>query len=161
MSMKRNVLNKALGMVLLTAGLLTISSCEKSDTKSAGSMGAQSMGAAVAGENKSGEAMSGEELYTKNCQVCHSMRPPAKSAPPIVGLASRFRALYENKDDAVAAMVSFMKAPDAAKTALGQQAIERFGLMPAMSMPDDELEKVSGWLWEQYDPDFKSRGGCR
>lgn len=161
MSMKRNVLNKALAMVLLTAGLLTVSSCEKSDTKSAGSMGAQSVGAAVAGENKSGGALSGEELYARDCQVCHSMRPPAKTAPPILGIASRVRTVYGNKDDAVAAMVSFMKAPDAANTSLGPQAIQRFGLMPAMSMPDEELEKVAGWLWDQYDPDFVPGRGYR
>ena len=161
MNMKRSVLYKTLGMVLLAAGLSTISSCEKGNTKSAESMGTHSMSTAVAGENKSGEALSGEELYTRYCQVCHSMRPPAKSAPPIVGLASRFRKVYGNKDDAVAAMVSFMKAPDAANTSLGPEAIERFGLMPAMSMSEDELAKVSRWLWDQYDPDFKPRGGCR
>ncbi len=161
MNTKRNVLYKTLGMVLLTAGLSALSACEKSDTRSAGIMSAQSMGVAFAGENKSDAVLSGEELYTRHCQVCHSMRPPAKSAPPILGLASRFRTVYGNKDDAVAAMVSFMKAPDAANTSLGPQAIERFGLMPAMSMPEDELEKVSGWLWDQYDPDFKPRGGCR
>ena len=35
------------------------------------------------------------------------------------------------------------------------------GLMPAMSMPDEELAKVSGWLWDQYDPNFDTRGNCR
>ncbi len=161
MSMKRNVLYKTVGMVLLTAGLSTISSCEKSSTKSAESTDTQSMNAAVAGENKSDGALSGEELYARDCQVCHSMRPPAKSAPPIVGLASRFRTVYGNKDDAVAAMVSFMKAPDAANTSLGARAIQRFGLMPAMSMPDEELEKVAGWLWDQYDPNFVPGRGYR
>jgi len=118
---------------------------------------------AVAAENTTASAMSGQELYTANCAVCHSMRPPAKTAPPIVGLASRFRTVYGNKSDAVDAMVSFMQNPDAEKTALGPQAIKRFGLMPAMTMSDGYLKIVSGWLWEQYDPDFDAggRGDCR
>lgn len=112
---------------------------------------------AIASEN----TQNAEQLYTANCQVCHSMRPPAKTAPPIVGLAARYRTVYGNKEDAVKAMVSFMKAPDASNTALGPRAIKRFGLMPAMSMSDGELEKVSGWLWDQYDPNFETRGNCR
>ncbi len=89
------------------------------------------------------------------------MQPPAKTAPPILGLSSRYRTLYGNKADAVKAMVSFMKKPDATKSVLGQQAVNRFGLMPAMTIPDDQLETVSGWLWDQYDPNFDTRGNCR
>lgn len=103
----------------------------------------------------------GKTIYTANCSVCHSMQPPAKTAPPISGLASRYRTVYGNKADAVKAMVSFMKKPDATKSVLGQQAVNRFGLMPAMTLPDRQLEVVSGWLWDQYDPNFDTRGNCK
>lgn len=116
---------------------------------------------AFALENTGNDLPNGQELYARNCQVCHSMRPPAKTSPPIVRLATRYRTVYGNKEDAVKAMVSFMKTPDASKTVLGPQAIRRFGLMPAMSLSDKELEKVSGWLWDQYDPNFEPRGNCR
>lgn len=116
---------------------------------------------AVAAESMENGPLNAEELYTASCQSCHSMRPPAKAAPPIVGLAARYRTVYGNKEDAVEAMVSFMKTPDAGKSALGSRAIQRFGLMPAMSLSDEELEGVSGWLWDQYDPNFEPRGNCR
>ncbi len=116
---------------------------------------------AIAAENTGNEVLSGQQIYERSCAVCHSMRPPAKTAPPIVGLAARHRTVYGNREDAVAAITSFMKKPDAGKTALGPNAIKRFGLMPAMTMADEELEKVSGWLWDQYDPDFDTRGNCR
>lgn len=116
---------------------------------------------AAAAENMENGAQNAEELYTASCQVCHSMHPPAKTAPPIVGLAARYRTVYGNKEDAVKAMVSFMKTPDAGKSALGSRAMQRFGLMPAMSLSDEELERVSGWLWDQYDPNFEPRGNCR
>ncbi len=117
--------------------------------------------AAAADDNLQNGTQSPEELYTASCQSCHSMRPPAKTAPPIVGLAARYRTVYGNRKDAVNAMVSFMKTPDAGKSALGPKAIQRFGLMPAMALSDKELEKVAGWLWDQYDPDFEPRGNCR
>jgi mono/diheme cytochrome c family protein len=114
---------------------------------------------ARAAENTVSDQLSGEQLYKRNCEVCHSMRPPAKAAPPIVRLASRYRMLYGNKEDAVNAMVSFMKTPDASKSVLMPHVIERFGLMPAMSLPDEELENVAGWLWDQYDPIYEKQRG--
>ncbi|UZJ41220.1 cytochrome c [Prosthecochloris sp. SCSIO W1101] len=104
--------------------------------------------------------MSGKQLYRRNCEVCHSMLPPAKAAPPIVRLDPHYRMLYGNKEDAVSAMASFMKTPDASKSVLMPQVIERFGLMPAMSLPDEELEKVAGWLWDQYDSTYDKQRDC-
>ena len=156
MNMKRLFLRFASGLAL-TATLSTMPVFLPPFTFPSAENFAFPASVAIAVEN----TQNAEQLYTANCQVCHSMRPPAKTAPPIVGLAARFRVVYGNKEDAVKAMVSFMKAPDASKSSLGSQAIKRFGLMPAMSLSDEELEKVSGWLWDQYDPDFKPRGNCR
>ena len=119
--------------------------------------------AVVAGPATTGHAGTpdGNTIYTANCKACHAMQPPARTAPPIVALAGRYRAVHGNKADAVKAMVAFMKKPDAAKSVLGPQAVKRFGLMPAMALPDDQLATVSGWLWDQYDPNFDSRGNCK
>ncbi len=102
----------------------------------------------------------GEAIYQKNCQSCHTMSPPAKSAPSIIALAGQYRARYSKKAGAVADMVAFMKEPAVGKSILGSKTFERFGLMPAMSLPDEELEKVAGWLWDQYDPNFEGAGDC-
>lgn len=159
MNVKRFFLPVAAGLVV-TAALATMPIFRQSDLFSSGNRGIF-LRSAIAAEGTAKEMMSGQELYEANCAVCHSMRPPAKTAPPIVGLAARFRKVYGNKEDAVKTMVSFMKEPDAGNTTLGPRAIQRFGLMPAMSMPDEELEIVSGWLWDQYDPNFDTRGNCR
>lgn len=161
MNTKRGVLHHTVGIVL-TVALLTILACQQNDTASFERLKGETTGsAAIAEENKTGETASGEKLYTGSCEVCRSMRLPAKTAPSIIGLASRYRTVYGNRIDAVAAMVSFMKAPDVANTALGPGAIRRFGLMPAMAMSDKELEKVAGWLWDQYDPNFVPGGSYR
>ena len=159
MNMKRVFLFVSAGL-MITAALSTIPIFRQTSPLSAGHSGMY-LQSAIASEKTGKEVLSGEQIYARNCEICHSMRPPAKTAPPIVGLASRFRKVHGNKEDAVTAMVSFMKKPDAASTALGPRAIKRFGLMPAMSMPDEELAKVSGWLWDQYDPNFDTRGNCR
>ena len=101
-----------------------------------------------------------QAIYQKSCQSCHSMSPPAKSAPSIIALAGQYRARYSKKAGAVADMVSFMKAPAIGKSILGSGTFERFGLMPAISLPDEEMEKVAGWLWDQYDPNFEGAGDC-
>lgn len=119
--------------------------------------------AAAIAKKEAAEAASkeGEAIYQKSCQSCHSMAPPAKSAPAIIALAGQYRARYSKKAGAVADMVSFMKAPSVGKSILGSSTFERFGLMPAMSLPDEELEKVAGWLWDQYDPNFEGDGDCQ
>lgn len=119
--------------------------------------------AAIAKKEAAEEAAlkEGEAIYQKSCQSCHSMAPPAKSAPAIIALAGQYRARYSKKAGAVADMVSFMKEPSIGKSILGSNTFERFGLMPAMSLPDEELEKVAGWLWDQYDPNFEGDGDCQ
>ncbi len=105
-------------------------------------------------------SVDGQAIYERNCQLCHSMQPPSEAAPPIIGLASRYRQVFGNRDEAVSAMVSFMKAPSAEKSSLGPNAVNRFGLMPAMTLEDEELGSVAAWLWDQYDPEFDT-GQCR
>lgn len=107
------------------------------------------------------EAKECEAIYAKNCKECHTLAPPATSAPSIVALAGQYRARYSKKEGAVADMVSYMKAPSIGKSILGPKTFERFGIMPAMTLPDEELEKVAGWLWDQYDPNFEGDGDCQ
>jgi len=97
----------------------------------------------------------GERVYRQSCMVCHSLVPPPKAAPPIKGLARHYREAFKSRREAVDHMVAFMKKPDASKAVCRKEAIKRFGLMPAMSLPESELRKVSEWVWDQYDPGMK------
>ena len=102
----------------------------------------------------------GKLLYDKHCSICHSMSPPPKSAPPILGITMHYHQAFADRKDGVTHMVTFMKKPDAKQSKLEAAAVSRFGLMPAMTLSDKELEAVAGWLWESYDPNFKSPGNC-
>jgi cytochrome c len=108
-------------------------------------------------ETKSPE---GKQLYDKNCGLCHSMTPPPKSAPPILGIALHYHDAFSEKEKAVKHMVMFMKKPDGKNSKLEAQAISRFGLMPASMLSEAELNAAAEWLWDSYDPLFKSPGNC-
>ena len=102
-------------------------------------------------------AMNGEQLYKRYCKRCHSMEPPPKFGPPIKGLAMHYREAFSDKKTAIEHMVSFMQKPDPARSKCRPEAIERFGLMPAMNIAEEKLRIVSEWVWEQYDPELKQR----
>ena len=164
---------------LLIASIATFSGCEqqtgpvsekqpetsvesKTPAETSNETVSEESSAAIAKKEAAEAALKeGEAIYRKSCQSCHSLSPPAKSAPSIIALASQYRARYSKKAGAVADMASFMKAPAVEKSILGAGTFERFGLMPPVTLPDDELEKVAGWLWEQYDPDFEGGGDCQ
>ena len=95
----------------------------------------------------------GKAIFDKNCSVCHSIMPPPKNAPPITPLASRYHQRFSTKKDGVNHLVAYLKAPDKDK-AIDPQAISRFGMMPALKLPDAELRAVSAWVWDQYNPNM-------
>lgn len=104
--------------------------------------------------------LSGKAIYQKNCSVCHSMKPPPKMAPPIVGMSAHYHDAFTDKKAAVDHMVKFMQAPDSANSKLEPQAIARFGMMPAMQLSEKELRAVSEWLWDQFDAKFVMPKRC-
>ncbi len=100
----------------------------------------------------------GAKIFERNCSVCHSVAPPPKTAPPIAPLANKYRQRFQTKEAGVAHLMAFLKKPDKQKS-IDPQAITRFGLMPAISLPDAELRAVAAWFWEQSNPAFGSGGG--
>ena len=100
----------------------------------------------------------GAKIFESNCSVCHSINPPPKSAPPIAPLASRYHQRFQTEEAGVAHLVAFLKKPDKQKS-IDPQAVARFGLMPAISLPDAELRAIAAWIWEQSNPAFGQDGG--
>ncbi|NTU98350.1 MAG: cytochrome c [Chlorobiaceae bacterium] len=103
----------------------------------------------------------GRLLYDRHCSVCHSMAPPPKSAPPIIGISLHYREAFSDRGKGVKHMAEFMKKPDAKNSKLEAAATTRFGLMPAMSLSDKELAIVAGWVWDSHDPNFRLPGNCK
>lgn len=94
-------------------------------------------------------AVDGKAVFEKNCSVCHSLTPPPKSAPPIMPISARYHQRFSSRDEGVRHMADFIKSPSKEKVLADQQAITRFGLMPAMPLSKEEAQAVAEWVWDQ------------
>ncbi len=94
----------------------------------------------------------GKAVFYKSCAVCHSYGPPPKTAPPMLGISQHYHENFKDADTekAVAYMVDFMKKPSKEKSMLLPIGLEKWGLMPAMNLPDEELRAVAYWTWQIY-----------
>lgn len=95
-------------------------------------------------------AVDGKAVFDRSCSVCHSITPPPKSAPPILPISARYHQRYSSRAEGIKQMADFIKAPSKEKGLADQQAITRFGLMPAIPLSAEELAAVSAWVWDQY-----------
>ena len=73
----------------------------------------------------------GRATYDRICFACHTITPPPRNAPPIVGLAAHLHERFAKRDDAVAHIVDYVRAPSAEKSVLPPQAIQRWGVRDA------------------------------
>jgi mono/diheme cytochrome c family protein len=101
----------------------------------------------------------GKAVFERNCSVCHSVNPPPKSAPPIVPIAASYHRKFASKAAGVSHMAAFMRSPSKATSKVDPEAIARFGLMPAMTLDEEELQAVAGWVWDQYSTNTKKGTG--
>lgn len=86
----------------------------------------------------------GQMLYELVCAMCHTMEPPPNLAPPMSHAAAYYFHRFDTEDEAVAAMVAFLREPSEDASLLPARAIERFGLMPPQAhLSQEQLEAVA------------------
>jgi len=86
----------------------------------------------------------GKAIFELVCAMCHTLEPPPNLAPPISHAAAYYFHRFETEDEAVAAMVAFMREPSEAASLLPARAIERFGVMPPQAhLSQEQLEAVA------------------
>jgi mono/diheme cytochrome c family protein len=101
----------------------------------------------------------GREVFERVCAACHSLHPPAQAAPPISHAAAYYVQRHAGAEAAAAAMVAYLKQPDAARSLLPARALERFGLMPPVDyLSDEELLAVARYALSLPDT-AHGRGG--
>lgn len=89
----------------------------------------------------------GERIYKETCALCHTMDPPPNLAPPMSHVARHLRESFADEAAAVAHVVDYLPAPAAERSILPEMARERFGLMPAQTLPRNLLEAVGRYVW--------------
>lgn len=94
----------------------------------------------------------GEQVYKTLCSACHTMDAPPTLAPPMTHVARHYRQAFTNADSAIASIMDFVRKPSAEKSKMPQRAIQRFGLMPALNIPEDRLHAVAEYVWSLPEP---------
>lgn len=90
---------------------------------------------------------SGELTFRVVCATCHTLNPPPEKAPPMTHIARYYRQAYATEAEFVDAIVQWVLKPEAARSKLPAHAIERFGLMPAFPLPEEQLREVARYVW--------------
>ena len=90
----------------------------------------------------------GQKVFESSCAACHSLVPPPKLAPPILGVAAHYRDAYPDEKEAVAHIVDFVKHPSKEKSLILNTSGQRWDLMAPMPLPDADLNAVARWMME-------------
>ncbi|UBM61496.1 cytochrome c [Candidatus Sulfidibacterium hydrothermale] len=98
----------------------------------------------------------GKELFETRCNICHGIKKDGTmSAPPFYNVKFRYLRVYGTKRAFENAIVNFVLDPQR-KKALMYGAINRFGVMPKLPYPKEELTKIADYI---YHAEFPRTGG--
>lgn len=100
----------------------------------------------------------GEQIFQLVCAMCHTVNPPAKTAPPMSHVSAYYLRQHADRDSAVAALVSFLREPSAERSILPAMAIERFGLMPSQAhLSNAQLTAAARYVLQLADTTHQHR----
>lgn len=86
------------------------------------------------------------------CLSCHNATLEPPKAPPFFGVKNRYIRDYQDKEGFIKAITDWVKNPSEEK-ALMKRPVKILGVMPAMPLPDDMLNQIASYLYEeQFDP---------
>ncbi len=82
------------------------------------------------------------------CLACHNAELTPSLAPPFYGVQNRYKRNYADKQSFITAVSDWAKNPTQEK-ALMKRPVKKFGLMPAMPLPDEMLAQIGAYLYEE------------
>ncbi len=101
----------------------------------------------------------GKQIVTTVCVACHTEQPPPKLAPPLAHVSQRYRMQHGgDREKALARIVAWIKAPAKEKSLMPPMAIERFGLMAPLPLPDSLLHAAAAYVWSLSEGDSAMAG---
>ena len=101
---------------------------------------------AAAGRRHATPGGDGWALFASTCGGCHTLLPPAKAAPPMAVVMRRYALVYPRAEDTRAAMVFWVRNAKAEWSAMPRGAIEEHGVMPALDLPVEQVERIVDYL---------------
>ncbi|MCC6769764.1 MAG: cytochrome c [Gemmatimonadaceae bacterium] len=89
----------------------------------------------------------GREIVTTLCAACHVEASPHKLAPPLSHVSNRYRMQLVHRDSALARITAWIKEPARDRSLMPAQAIERFGLMAPLPIPEEQRRAAAAYVW--------------
>ena len=89
----------------------------------------------------------GKQLFESLCMSCHTTSGPPTLAPPVFGVKNHVLRAYPQREDFIDYIVQWVKQPNASR-ALMPGAVRRFGEMPALPYPEDQVRKIAEFLYD-------------
>jgi len=86
----------------------------------------------------------GQSEFQQFCSACHEQG--SRLAPPVGQVSLHLNSAFDQFERAQVFIRDYVQSPDQNK-ALMPGAVQRFGLMPALPLPDEVLNKVSHYFW--------------
>lgn len=112
----------------------------------------------VKNEITSNETSAGKELYEKHCVACHKIELNSTAnpiAPAIFAIQLHYKPMYPDVAEFEKAMVEFLKHPTVEKS-LMPGAVKKFGVMPLIQFPDNELSEIAKYIFSVEKDDTKA-----
>lgn len=99
----------------------------------------------------------GKSLFESLCMSCHVVSGQPTVAPPVFGMKNHVVQAYPGREDFINYIVQWVQQPDASNS-LMPGAVRRFGVMPALPYPEEQVREIAAFL---FDTDFKMPGWYR
>jgi len=93
----------------------------------------------------------GKQIVTTLCAACHTEQSPHKLAPPLSHVSQRYRMQLVHRDSALARMTAWIKEPARERALMPAMAIERFGLMAPLPIPEEQRRAAAAYVWSLSD----------
>lgn len=102
---------------------------------------------AASGQDTPPQALDGRTTFETICAACHTLNPPPLKAPPMTHVSRRYRMTFASESLGVEAITAWIANPDTARSHMPAMAIERFGLMAPLPLPEAQRRAVARYVW--------------
>ena len=89
----------------------------------------------------------GSELFDRLCAICHVKQGQPTNAPPVFAVRNHMMRAYPNRQEFVQRIVNWVEEPNA-DYALMPGAIRKFGLMPKLGYPENDVRLIAEYLYD-------------
>jgi hypothetical protein len=105
------------------------------------------------GKHSRKESASEQQVHTGNAH-------PQRLAPPMAMVKKHYLKTYPDRAQFIEKISDWVKVPDA-NTAMLYHAVEKFGVMPPLSIDEASRRQIAGYIYDVLPTGHGKKGGCK